>query len=180
MQARSISETASVMTESLGKSWRVIHSKLGHSVESLLIMDVTSTVGESLNIMSIPVVLGGRNKGMKGINTSMASQHSKVLSQGSQWLLAVRSCNAARTSEAIGSSEVSSELPHSPGILSGMSPLCLHRDSIERLSNPTVEYRENKCRWQTHKMSIFFLPDILLSSGISQSCVSHNVSNTGS
>jgi len=96
------------MTESLGSSLRVIVSRSGHSVENLLIIGAVTIMGERrTDVMWISVVLGERNKGMKGINVSVASSHSKVLSLGSKGTLTVRSCSARRTSEVMGSSKVS-------------------------------------------------------------------------
>ena len=103
LQARSISETASVITGSLRRPPRPIHSRLGHSFENLLIAGATTTAGRSsANPMSMSVVLGERNKCMEGMSVSVASTHSNSLTLGNQGSLAVWSCTASRISEVTG------------------------------------------------------------------------------
>jgi hypothetical protein len=70
--ARSIPETAAVIIGSLGREWRLIACKLGHSVGKVVTLKRPSLgeVGLDSNSRWMEVVLGERNKGMNGINDS--------------------------------------------------------------------------------------------------------------
>ena len=67
------------MVGSLGNSWRVMSCKFGHSVGMVVTIEATIALGRSdlLNAMSITVVLGERNKDMKGMNCPVANRNRK-------------------------------------------------------------------------------------------------------
>jgi len=68
---RSIAETAVVITGSLGRGWRVISCKFGHTVGMVIIIEATIGVARlgSKFMILMTVVLGERNKGVYGIDS---------------------------------------------------------------------------------------------------------------
>ena len=135
LQARSVSETASVMTGRLGSVSRAIHSRSGHSAGSLLIVDTIIAVGgSSANKIWIETVWGGgsgRPRGSVALEFSESWKPRVVDGTELQHLENIRGYGVL-----IG---IHLEFTHPSGVLSGLGPFCFRRNFLESLSNQTVE-----------------------------------------
>ena len=100
--ARSIPETAAVVIGSLGRDWRLTSSKLGHIVWRVASSGGTVALwrlGRPVNLISMVMVLGERNKGMKGTISPVADRNSRVLRFGNKGSSIAQLCRAENTSK---------------------------------------------------------------------------------
>jgi len=80
---------------SLGRVRRLICCKFGHSVGKVAIIGATITperLDPTWNVMLMPVVLGERNEGMKGMSSPVMDHSSRVLRFGNNGSLTAQSC----------------------------------------------------------------------------------------
>ena len=93
-------DTAAVIVGSLGSQRRVIFRKLGQSAGNAVIIEAIIAISKSgkMSAMAMAVVLGERNKGVKGMNSPVMGHNSRVSRFGKRGSSMAQSCRTESTS----------------------------------------------------------------------------------